>query len=153
MQNPINVKFTKEGFEKLKVEHQKLLEKRPQVLTRLVAAREQGDLSENAGYHASKDELAQLDRRVRELKYLMRYGQIISAQLSGMVTVGNTVKVSKANETFEYKIVGLLEADPSQGRLSEASPIGNALIGKKVGDEVEIVIPDGKITYKIIEIK
>lgn len=153
MHKPIDVKFTKEGYEKIKEEYQKLLEKRPQVLIRLVAAREQGDLSENAGYHASKDELGKIDRRVRELKLLIRYGEVVESQTSGQVGIGNTVKVESGSNISEFKIVGRLEADPKSGKLSEVSPIGSALIGKKVGDEIEIEIPDGKISFKITEIK
>ena len=153
MHKLIDVNFTKEGFEKIKDEYQKLLEKRPQVLTRLVAAREQGDLSENAGYHASKEELGKIDRRLRELKLLIRYGQVVEPQTSDQVAVGNIVKVSSGADISEFKIVGRLEADPKSGKLSEVSPIGSALLGKKAGDEVKITIPDGKITFRILEIK
>lgn len=153
MKKPVDVKFTKEGFEKLKKEYQDLLEKRPGVLDRLVAAREQGDLSENAGYHASREELSQIDRRLREINILVRHGEVVESRVSDQVGVGGTVKVTDGTNFYEYKIVGALEADPLCGKLSEVSPIGCALIGKKVGDQVEIEIPDGKIVYKIIEIK
>ena len=149
----IVVNFTKEGFEKLKQELMDIIAKRPQVLVRMVAAREQGDLSENAGYHASKDELAKIDRRARELKYLIRIGQIVEVQSDGQIGVGSIVKVTDGKEEFEYKIVGQLEADPVKGKLSEVSPIGSAMIGKKVGDEVEVQIPDGKIIYEILDVK
>ena len=146
------VKFTKEGFEQLKQELEEIIARRPQVLVRMVAAREQGDLSENAGYHASKDELHKIDRRVRVLKYLIRTGQIMDVQSDGLVGIGSNVKVKSGDDEFEYKIVGELEADPVHGKLSEVSPIGSALLGKKVGDEVHIEIPDGGISYRIIEV-
>ena len=153
MLKPIDVTFTKEGFEKLTKELVDLAEKRPQVLARMVAAREQGDLSENAGYHASKEELAKIDRRTRELKYLIRNGRIAEGKSRDEVSVGNTVKVQSGDDEFVYKIVGRLEADPANAKLSEVSPVGAALIGKKLGDEVVVETPDGKIIYKVIEIE
>lgn len=153
MKKPIDIKFTKEGYEKLGEEFRQLTEKRPQVLTRMVAAREQGDLSENAGYHASKEELGKIDSRLRELKLLMRFGRVVNSQGSDAVGVGSAVKVSRDQDTYEFDIVGQLEADPVHGKLSEVSPIGSALLGKNVGDEVEVQTPDGKIVYKILSIK
>lgn len=153
MKKPIDIKFTKEGYEKLGEEFGKLTEKRPQVLTRMVAAREQGDLSENAGYHASKEELGKIDSRLRELKLLMRFGEVVGSQGSDIISVGSVVKVSRDKDTFEFNIVGQLEADPVHGKLSQVSPIGKALLGKSVGDEVEVQTPDGKIFYKILEVK
>ncbi|MBI2327408.1 transcription elongation factor GreA [Candidatus Curtissbacteria bacterium] len=146
------IRFTKEGFERLKEELAEIVVKRPQVLARMVAAREQGDLSENAGYHASRDELAKIDRRIRELKYLIRTGQVVSGQSDGQVSVGSIVKVTNGDAEFVYKIVGQLEADPVAGKLSEVSPIGSALIGRKIGDEVVIDIPNGKIVYKVLAV-
>lgn len=153
MKKPIDIKFTKEGYEKLGQEYQQLTEKRPGVLSRMVAAREQGDLSENAGYHASKEELGKIDSRLRELKLLMRFGEIVDSSGTGLVGVSSIVKVSAQGKTFEFNIVGQLEADPVHGKLSEVSPIGSALLGKKVGDKVEVEIPDGKTEYIVIEIK
>ena len=153
MQKIVDVKFTKEGFEKLKQEHQNLISRRPEVLARMVEAREQGDLSENAGYHASKEELLQIDRRIRELVILMRVGEVVDQKASDQVRVGSIVKITDGTEIFEYQIVGRLEADPLHGKLSEVSPIGSTLLDKKVGDEVEVEIPDGKMVYKIIELK
>lgn len=153
MKKPIDIKFTKEGYKKLGEEYQALIEKRPGVLSRMVAAREQGDLSENAGYHASKEELGKIDSRMRELKLLMRFGEIVDSKGSGVVGIGSTIKVSGQGDTFVFNIVGRLEADPVHGKLSEVSPIGSALLGKKVGDNVEVEIPDGKNVYTILEIK
>lgn len=153
MKKPIDIKFTKEGYEKLGEEFRQLTEKRPQVLARMVAAREQGDLSENAGYHASKEELGKIDSRLRELKLLMCFGKIVNSQGSSIVGVGSAVKVSRGKDTFEFNIVGQLEADPVHGKLSEVSPIGSALLGKNVGDEVGVRTPGGDIIYKILEIK
>lgn len=152
MKKPIDIKFTKEGYEKLGLEYKQLTEKRPAVLARMVAAREQGDLSENAGYHASKEELGKIDSRLRELKILMRFGEIVDSKGSGTVGVGSSVKVSTGQDTYEFNIVGQLEADPVRGKLSEVSPIGSALLGKKAGDRVEVESPNGKTVYTVIAI-
>lgn len=153
MDKPIDVKVTLEGLENLKKELQDLIEKRPGVLARMVAAREQGDLSENAGYHAAKEELGRLDRRVRELKLMIRFAQIIGGGNSLIVSLGSSVVVDDGNERREFKIVGRLEANPVDGKMSDESPIGTALLGKKAGELVKIAVPDGKVTYRILEIK
>ena len=152
MKKPIEIQFTKEGFEKLEEEYQTLLDKRPGVLARMVAAREQGDLSENAGYHAAKGELGWIDRRMRELKILMRFGDVVESSQKSIVSFGSIVTVDVGGEKRDFKIVGKLEADPIAGKVSDVSPIGSALVGKKVGDRVEIDIPDGRVTYEVVAI-
>ncbi len=153
VKKPIDVKLTKEGFEKLQKELEELKAKRPGVVTRLTAAREQGDLSENAGYHAAKDELGYVDSRINEIKLLLRFGDVVESKGAETVGIGNTVIVENGQGQNEFSLVGHFEADPTLGKLSEKSPIGAALIGKKVGEAVEIDVPDGKITFKIVEIR
>ena len=154
MKSPIDLKLTREGLEKLKKEYEALIQKRPQVLERMVTAREQGDLSENAGYHASKEELSRIDYRLNELKILMRFGEVVEPKASsGQVQIGKVVKLTNGKDFFEYKIVGRLEGDPLNGKISEVSPMGSALFGKREGDKVEVETPDGKISYEIIKIK
>ncbi len=153
MKKPIDVKLTKEGFEKLQKELEELKAKRPGVVTRLTAAREQGDLSENAGYHAAKEELGYVDSRINEIKLLLRFGDVVESKGAEIVQIGNTVVVENGEGKNEFSLVGHLEADPTKGKLSEMSPIGAALIGKKVGETVQIDVPDGKITFKIVEIR
>ncbi|MFI5206057.1 MAG: transcription elongation factor GreA [Candidatus Paceibacterales bacterium] len=146
-------KFTPAGFENLKQELAKLLERRPGVLTRLVAAREQGDLSENAGYHAAKEELGKIDSRVRMIKFMMRLAVVEEAKETDVVAFGNKVLINSGGNEMEFTIVSGQEADPLKGKISDSSPIGSALIGKRVGDEVEVNLPGGVTTYKIIGIK
>lgn len=153
MKKPIDVKVTAEGFEKLKQEEQELILRRPGVLARMVAAREQGDLSENAGFHAAKEELGRIDRRLRELRLMIRFADIIAVKESSVVALGNSVVIADGSEEKEFKIIGKLEADPVKCVVSDQSPVGSALLGKKVGDSVSIDVPDGKIVYKIIGIK
>lgn len=153
MKKPMDIKLTKEGLENLKKEQKALSDKRPDVLTRLVGAREQGDLSENAGYHAAKDELSYIDYRIREIKLLLRFADVIEINQSEVVGLGSVVTISDGYNDFVYTIVGELEANPANGRLSDASPIGKMLIGKKVGERVKVDVPSGKISYKVISIR
>ena len=144
--------FTQQGYDDLKKELDHLISRRPQVVINLSAAREMGDLSENAGYHAAKDELSQIDSRVKTLKYILRVATIAKNQKTETVTFGCTVKVSDGKDERVFVIVNALEADPLKGKMSGDSPIGSALIGKRVGDAVDIDIPNGKVNYKILEI-
>lgn len=153
MNTPVDIKLTLEGFEKLKKEREELIAKRPGVVDRMVQAREQGDLSENAGFHAAKDELSRIDSRIRELKLITRFAQVISSSNDSTVSLGSTVVIDDGSGPREFKIVGKLEADPAGGRVSDESPLGSILIGKKVGEIVEFNTPEGKRTYKILEIK
>ncbi len=152
MKKVIDIKLTTAGFEKLKEEQRMLTEKRPGVVKRLTTAREQGDLSENAGYHAAREELGYVDSRLRTLKLLIRSADVVEATSSEFVTFGCTVTVDDGESTRNFIIVSGLEADPMQGKMSDSSPIGSALIGKKVGNNVEIMVPDGKVSYKILKI-
>ena len=152
MKKPIDIQLTKEGLQNFKKEQQVLSDKRPEVLTRLVAAREQGDLSENAGYHAAKDELAYIDHRIRELNLLLRFADVIQSNQTGVVAFGSVVTISDGQRNMVYTIVGKLEANPANGKLSDVSPIGKMLLGKKVGESIKVDIPDGNVTYKIINI-
>lgn len=152
MSKTTNFRFTKEGFENLKKEYDHLLKRRPQVVINLSNAREQGDLSENAGYHAAKEELSQIDGRTRELKYLLRVGQVIDKVEGGKVIFGSRLIVEVNGETLEYQIVEEMEANPKLGKISTSSLIGSSLINRKAGEEIAIKIPAGKVIYKIIKI-
>ena len=153
MKKPIELKLTRDGFEKLKNDLAALLVRRPGVLSRMVAAREQGDLSENAGYHAAKEELGRIDRRVRELKIMIRFADVEDSKSRTIVGFGSVVTVENDGDKSNIKIVSKLEADPIQGRVSDVSPIGSALLGKKTGDIVEIEIPNGRVKYKVVSIR
>lgn len=148
----MNYQFTKSGYEQLQKEKQKLQERRPQVVINLSNAREQGDLSENAGYHAAKDELSQIDSRIRELDVLLRLGKIVEADQNTQVGFGSHVKVEVNSREMEFTIVNALEADPKVGKMSDESPIGKALLGKKIGDTFEVQTPAGTSTFKVLSI-
>jgi transcription elongation factor GreA len=149
------IQLTKLGYDDLQKEHQDLIKnKKPQAIDRLGKARSMGDLSENSEYTAAKDELAFVEGRTREIEEILNNAEVIESNNTGdQIQVGSsiTVEVNGKNELFQ--IVGEFEADPMNKKLSQNSPIGQALINKKVGDSVEVNIPAGKVQYKIVEIK
>lgn len=128
----------------------------PEIATRIDAARQQGDLSENAEYHQAREDMSWAQGRLRELDQILENAEIISTKGgngNGAVTIGNTVKVLVNEKEKEYMIVGPQEADPLKGLISNESPIGEALIGHKKDEEIEVETPAGKQRYKILEIK
>lgn len=148
------VVLTSDGYKKLEEELKELkLNKREEVIAAIKEARSHGDLSENSEYDAARDEQAQLESRIQELEYKLEHA-IISDGDKDVVSVGGTITVMylEDEETEEYKIVGSLEADPFENKISNESPIGMAIIGKKVGDVVTITSPNGSYDIKIIKI-
>lgn len=147
--------LTQKGYDDLKIEHEDLLKnKKPKAIQRLSKARSMGDLSENSEYTAAKEELAFVEGRVREIEEILNNAQVIeNNHVGNLVQVGSSVTVQTDGKSELFQIVGEFEADPMNKKLSQNSPIGQALINKKVGDLVEIDIPAGKIQYKIVEIK
>lgn len=147
---------TKTGLEELKKElHDLEKVKRPQVIERVAAAREMGDLSENSEYTAAREELSLIDGRIEELANMLKRTEIIDEDKAGKknaIQLGSkvTVKVNGKQELFE--LVGEWEADPHEKKISHESPLGQALIGKKVGETIEVEAPAGKISYTISEI-
>jgi transcription elongation factor greA len=129
---------------------------RAEVAERIKEARSFGDLSENAEYDAAKQEQAELEERINKLESMMRNAKIIDedSSVEGIVNIGNTVIVKEkgSKEKVKFQIVGATEADPFEGKISNESAVGKALIGNKKGDTVEVEVIDGKITYKIMEI-
>ena len=147
--------LTQKGFDDLKIEHEDLLKnKKPKAIERLSKARSMGDLSENSEYTAAKEELAFVEGRVREIEEILDNANVVENNQAGdQVQVGSSVTVEANGNTESFQIVGEFEADPMNKKLSQNSPIGMALINKKIGDLVEVDIPAGKIRYKIVEIK
>ena len=147
--------LTKEGKEELKkrLEYLKVV-KRAEITERIKTAREFGDLSENAEYDAAKNEQAMIEGEILEIENKLKYAVIIkeSSSKKGTISLGSKVDFvdDDLGETFSYEIVGTTEADVELGRISNESPIGNALLGKKAGDNVKVVVPAGitSITVK-----
>ena len=151
------VLLTKEGYEKVVAEYDELVSvKRSEVAARIKEAREFGDISENAEYDAAKNEQAELEERIMKLENMMRKAKIIEEGKTnrGKVNIGNkvTVKDLKTKKTEVYIIVGTTEADPFEGKIYNESKVGEALLGAKVGEKIEVEVPAGKIKYEIISI-
>ena len=148
--------LTHEGLENLEKELQELkVVRRKDVAAKIKEARGQGDLSENAEYDAAKEEQAEIEARIVTIENMLRNADVIdSGNVTDTVSIGNTIKLfdSEFEEEIEYTIVGSAEADPFNGKISNESPIGSAIIGHKVGDIVEVDTPDGTINLKILEI-
>ncbi len=150
--------LTPEGYEKLKDEIEYLSnDKRREVADRIRVARDFGDISENAEYDDAKNEQAMLEHKIAQLEERMANARVIEVKdvdLS-VVSIGAKVRLKDvdANQTVEYVIVGSAEADPSESKLSNESPVGRAIIGKKKGETVEVSAPRGSLKYKILDIK
>ena len=147
--------LTKEGFEKLKKEYDELVQvKKPYAIERLGKARYMGDLSENSEYSAAKEELAFVEGRILEIEEILKIVEVVENHNGGnSVEIGSSVIVELNGTKELFQIVGEFEADPMNKKLSHTSPIGKALLTKKVGDWIEVEVPAGKIKYKIVEIK
>ena len=150
------VYLTKEGLEEIKKELDVLKkEKRPEIIKAIKEARALGDLSENADYHAAREDQAVIEGRIQELEYMVDHAVLIMEERTDRVGMGNSVKIKYVGEEDEevYKIVGSLEADPFSNKISNESPIAKAIMGKKKGAVVTVDSPNGKYDIEIIEIK
>jgi transcription elongation factor GreA len=154
---PMAKKFilTKEGLKNLKSEYEELVKiKRPAIAARINRAREFGDLAENSEYDAAKEEQNLIEHRISELEDVLHGAKIIeSIQKTDFVVIGSTVVVEVDGQTDEFTIVGTMEADPAKRKISNESPVGQALLGAKLGDVVEVNTPIIQAKYKIIKIK
>lgn len=149
--------LTAEGFLKIEEELNNLKTvKRPQIIEAIKDARAQGDLSENADYDAARADQAECEARIKELEYMVEHAKIIEGESkgAGVVGVGSTIKINyiEDDEEEEYKIVGSLEANPFENRISNESPIGKAVLNKKVGDIVSVESPNGSYDVKILAV-
>jgi transcription elongation factor GreA len=150
--------LTPEGYEKLKQEIEYLsTEKRREVAERIRVAREFGDIAENAEYDDAKNEQMLLEHRIATLEERLRDARVIDKKdiPKDVVSVGSKVKLRDvdAKQTVEYHIVGSAEANPAENKLSNESPVGKAIMGRKKGETVEVAAPRGALKFKILEIK
>ena len=152
------VLLTPEGFEKLKEEIDYLShDKRLEVAERIKQAREFGDISENSEYDDAKNEQAMLEHRIATLEERVKAARVVEAKEleKGIVGVGSKVRLRDidADETIEYVMVGSAEADPENKKLSNESPVGQAIMGGKKGETVDVATPRGKLQFKIVDVK
>ena len=156
MLEPTPTYLTPEGKLKLEAELEDLkTNKRRELAERLNFAIKQGDLSENADYSAAKEDQAFLEGRIRTIEGMLRHVEIITEQVGGEVRIGSRITVTEAgfDDHESFTIVGAAEASPVDGKISNESPLGRALLGKHIGDEVEIDAPAGRITFRIVSIE
>ena len=150
--------LTKEGYNALKKEIEDLsTRRRREVAERIKTAREFGDIAENAEYDSAKNEQAMLEARIAKLEERLASSRVIEKReiSKDVVSVGSTVRLRDvdAKQTVEYRIVGSAEANPAELKLSNESPVGKAILGRKKGETVEVTTPRGSLKYKILEIK
>ena len=150
--------LTKEGYNALRKEIEDLsTTRRREVAERIKIAREFGDIAENAEYDSAKNEQAHLEARIAVLEERLKNARVVTRKeiKSGEVSVGTKVRLRdvKANKTVEYHIVGSAEANPAENKLSNESPVGKAIMGRKKGETVEVAAPRGTLKFKIMDIK
>ena len=147
--------LTPQGFLDLEAELNDLkLNKRPAVIQALQEARALGDLSENAEYDSARNEQAQVEGRIKELEFKLEHCQVMDGGNKDIVSVGSTVTIEYVDDddTEVFSIVGSMEADPFENKISNESPIGKAILGKKVGDICDVPSPNGSYQVKIVKI-
>lgn len=145
--------LTREGEKKLKEELSALKERRRIVMEKVKFARGLGDISENEEYASARDEQAYIDGKVRYIEGLLKNAKVVEkGNGTRVVGVGAAVKVKTDGEEIRFNVVGATEADPSSGKISCESPLGKALLGKKVGEVVDFEAPAGRVTYTVLKV-
>ncbi len=150
------VPVTRQGLERLKAELGELKEvKRPQIVAAIAEARSHGDLRENAAYDAAKHDQVMNEKRISDLEALLRNAEVMdtNVKLDGFVRLGTTVVVEIDGDEERYTIVGAIEARPSQGLISNESPVGKALLGKREGESTSVQTPRGETRYTIVRVE
>lgn len=141
--------FTPEGFKKVERELEDLLAKRKPAVSELTVARDMGDRSENAAYKSARQKLSGIDRRIFNLKMIVRNAQVVERTSNDTVEYGSKVTVMCEGQEFTYFVVGTHEADIAQNKISTYSPLGKKLFGRYINDEVTVQLPHGPKNYKI----
>ena len=150
------VPVTREGLERLRAELEELREvKRPQIVAAIAEARSHGDLRENAAYDAAKHDQAMNEKRIADLEALLRNAQVMdpTSGADGFVRLGTTVVVEIEGDEERYTIVGAIEARPSHGLISNESPVGKALLGKREGEVATVQTPRGVTRYRVVRVE
>ncbi|MEY2985837.1 MAG: transcription elongation factor GreA [Candidatus Parcubacteria bacterium] len=146
--------MTQSGLEKAQVELEALMLRRKEIIEKIKAAKEQGDLKENGEYHEAKNDMAFNESKILELEDLIRNAEVVeSPSNSQFVALGSQIKVSNGVGERDFLIVGPTEANPAERKISDESPLGQAFMHRSVGEEVEVETPAGVQKYKILEIK
>lgn len=146
------IAFTQAGLDKVIAERDKLLAERPDAVSHLTKAREMGDLSENGYYKESRARLSFIDGRLRHFERIIKFAEVVAPQIGDTINFGSQVIISDGQKEFTYKVVGSFESDPNQQTISIKSPLGQALMGKKIGDRVTVTTPKGETHFKILKV-
>ena len=151
------IPLTKEGEKKLREELNKLKLERPKIIKAIAEAREHGDLKENAEYHAAREQQSMVEARIKDIEFKLGNSEIIDSKFSenkNQIIFGSTVELlnTKDNSKIKYQLVGEDEADLTKNKISFNSPIGKGLMNTKVGDIITILVPNGKLNFKVINI-
>jgi len=144
--------ITTEGKKELEKEYEQLKSRRGEIAEKIAAARDYGDLSENAEYDAAREEQGLVESRVAEIEDILQNAEIIKASRKSTIGLGSKVELKNGAKTIAYHIVGPVEANPLEGKISNESPIGRALVGKKENDKAVVTTPKGEISYTIIKV-
>jgi transcription elongation factor GreA len=144
--------ITESGKRELETELEALKGRRGEIADKIAEARNYGDLSENAEYDTAREDQALVESRIAEIEDILANAEIIKAGTGNKIVLGATVELKNAGKSVTYSVVGPVEADPLEGKISNESPIGEALMGKKVGDAITITTPKGSTTYEIVAI-
>ena len=145
--------ITESGQRELEQELEELKSRRGEIADKIAAARDFGDLSENAEYDAAREAQGLLETRIAEIETILQNASIIQAGSSSTVVLGSTVELEANGKTVVYTVVGPVEADPLEGKVSNESPIGQALMGTAVGDTVTISTPKGELAYTVVALR
>lgn len=144
--------ITEEGKQELEAELEELKSRRGGIADKIAEARDFGDLSENAEYDSAREEQGLVESRIAEIEDILLNAELIKGGSKSKVSLGSKVELKTGKKTVTYTVVGPVEADPLEGKISNESPIGVALMGKKVGENVTINTPKGEIEYEIVKI-
>lgn len=144
--------ITEAGRKELEAELIDLKGRRGDIADKIAEARDYGDLSENAEYDSAREEQGLVETRIAEIEDILMNAEEIKARKSSKIQLGNTVEIKNGTQKYSYTVVGPVEADPINGRISNESPIGLALLGKAVGDKAVITTPKGDTTYTVVSI-
>lgn len=144
--------ITEDGKKELELELQELKSRRGAIADKIAEARDYGDLSENAEYDSAREEQGLVESRIAEIEDILLNATIIPATKSSSIKLGSKVELKTGKKTVTYHVVGPVEADPLNGKISNESPIGLALIGKKVGESATITTPKGDIKYEVVSV-
>lgn len=144
--------ITIEGKKELEKELEQLKSRRGEIAEKIAAARDYGDLSENAEYDAAREEQGLVESRIAEIEDILQNAEIIKASRKSTIGLGSKVELKNGSKTITYFIVGPVEANPIEGKISNESPIGRALVGKKEGDKAVVTTPKGEISYTVVKV-